>query len=380
MLFALTQEGLMPHGMCYLWQPELLWMHVFADAAIALAYFAIPPTIMALVVQTRRRIREKRPAATRLPYESVFWMFSAFIVACGVTHVLGVVTVWNPIYWVSGTAKVATATISLITATTLPFMVPRISELFVNTLDVEAKSRELSESNAFLERLAEELGEANEARRHAMRTMAGWLAHDLNNRLQGMQGSAELIAIDDDPTEGLELLQAEVGRAAATIQNLQIIAGSAALGATELVDLVAAVRAATASFSDPRIRVDLPERLEVNARPDYVPRILHELLQNAIEGADPETLIQVTARRSGVPQSEVEAYIEVTNSSTDLSPRLRESLFDPFVSTKSGRSGLGLAIARRLSIEMGGMLSASFEGSRIRQRLAFHRADLSGSD
>jgi hypothetical protein len=31
-----------PHGRCYLWQPELVWLNVFSDTAIALAYFSIP--------------------------------------------------------------------------------------------------------------------------------------------------------------------------------------------------------------------------------------------------------------------------------------------------------------------------------------------------
>ena len=32
----------MPHGMCFLWKPDLLAFHIAADALIALAYFSIP--------------------------------------------------------------------------------------------------------------------------------------------------------------------------------------------------------------------------------------------------------------------------------------------------------------------------------------------------
>ncbi len=36
----------MPHGYCYLWNPGLVWLHVLSDAAIALAYFSIPITLI----------------------------------------------------------------------------------------------------------------------------------------------------------------------------------------------------------------------------------------------------------------------------------------------------------------------------------------------
>ena len=38
----LVQADFMPHGYCYLWFPEILWLHVLSDGLIALAYFIIP--------------------------------------------------------------------------------------------------------------------------------------------------------------------------------------------------------------------------------------------------------------------------------------------------------------------------------------------------
>jgi len=31
-----------PHGICLLWEPELIWLHVVSDAVIAASYFSIP--------------------------------------------------------------------------------------------------------------------------------------------------------------------------------------------------------------------------------------------------------------------------------------------------------------------------------------------------
>lgn len=46
-----------PRGICLLWEPELIWLHVVSDAAIALAYFSIP-FALAIFVSKRRGYTE----------------------------------------------------------------------------------------------------------------------------------------------------------------------------------------------------------------------------------------------------------------------------------------------------------------------------------
>jgi PAS domain S-box-containing protein len=104
----------MPHGHCYLWMPQLIWLHAVADSLIALAYYVLP---VILVYFVRKR--------QDLPFHWMFLMFGAFIIACGTTHVMGVWNLWFPTYWLAGGVKVATATISLATAFLLIPLVPR---------------------------------------------------------------------------------------------------------------------------------------------------------------------------------------------------------------------------------------------------------------
>jgi len=104
----------MPHGMCYLWDARLLALHVISDGFIALAYFSIP-VILLFFVRKRRD----------LPFPAVFTMFGLFIVACGMTHVLDIWTIWHPIYWVSGAVKAATACVSVATVVVLARVIPR---------------------------------------------------------------------------------------------------------------------------------------------------------------------------------------------------------------------------------------------------------------
>ena len=110
----LSSGEFMPHGHCYLWRPGVVWLHVVSDAIIALAYTAIP---FALLYFVRRR--------RDLPYHWMFLCFGLFIVACGATHYLEIVTLWEPLYWLSGAVKAVTALASLPTAVLLVRLVPR---------------------------------------------------------------------------------------------------------------------------------------------------------------------------------------------------------------------------------------------------------------
>ncbi len=103
-----------PHGHCYLWNTELVWLHLLSDSIIALAYYSIPLTLL-YFVQKRKD----------LPFLQVFFLFGAFIVACGTTHVMEVWTLWHPTYWLSGALKALTAVISLYTAAILVPLVPK---------------------------------------------------------------------------------------------------------------------------------------------------------------------------------------------------------------------------------------------------------------
>src|SRR5256885_10944717 len=91
-----------PHGICLLWEPELIGLRVVSAAVIAAAYFSIPFALAILV--TKRR---------DLKFGWVFWAFAVFIMACGLTHVLSIYTPWVPIYGIEGMIKAVTAAASI---------------------------------------------------------------------------------------------------------------------------------------------------------------------------------------------------------------------------------------------------------------------------
>jgi PAS domain S-box-containing protein len=103
----------MPHIAC-LRDPAVIALHAVSDTLIALAYFVIPCAL--LVVARRRR---------ELAFRWVYVLFGIFILACGATHVLSVVTLWNPVYRLEGLVKAVTSLASLATAIMFVRLVPR---------------------------------------------------------------------------------------------------------------------------------------------------------------------------------------------------------------------------------------------------------------
>lgn len=115
-IFSTTQY--MPHGHCYLWQTSLVWLHVISDFLIAVAYFSIP-TLLIYFIYKRRDV----------PFSGIFALVGAFIVFCGMGHLLEIWTLWYPAYWVSGIEKAATALISCYTAGQMVTLLPNFLSL-----------------------------------------------------------------------------------------------------------------------------------------------------------------------------------------------------------------------------------------------------------
>ncbi|MEJ0072112.1 MAG: ATP-binding protein [Pseudomonadota bacterium] len=109
-----SSADLSPHGICLLWRPELVWLHVLSDGVIGLAYYSIP---LALPISSG--------AAADVVFGWVFWLFAGFILFCGTTHFLSIWTLWHPDYGAEGMVKAFTALISIGTAAALWPLLPK---------------------------------------------------------------------------------------------------------------------------------------------------------------------------------------------------------------------------------------------------------------
>ena len=148
----LFRADFLPHLYCYLAKPGLVWTHVAADSLIALSYLAISITLASLVYK----------ASPDIPFHFMFVAFGLFILACGATHLVEVITVWKPVYVLAAALKVSTAAASLVTAIVLPFTVPRVLRLVANAKASERVTQELRAGEAHREQLLRELRERKE--------------------------------------------------------------------------------------------------------------------------------------------------------------------------------------------------------------------------
>ncbi|NET46243.1 GAF domain-containing protein [Okeania sp. SIO2B3] len=110
-LFSSNQY--VPHGQCYLWQSQLIWLHLLSDLLIGLAYYSIAITFIYFLRQR-----------TEVPFKQIFFLFGAFIISCGTGHLMDVWTLWHPAYWISGLIKALTALVSVYTAISLVQIMP----------------------------------------------------------------------------------------------------------------------------------------------------------------------------------------------------------------------------------------------------------------
>src|SRR6202795_1520951 len=96
--------SLMPHAVCWSQDQRLIWTMVITNGITFLSYFSICVTLFYLARKTQGAIKR----------DWAFFVigFALFIVACGSTHLMEVVTTWIPVFWVDAWANIVTAILS----------------------------------------------------------------------------------------------------------------------------------------------------------------------------------------------------------------------------------------------------------------------------
>src|SRR5262249_45682839 len=96
------------------WTDAHGWLHILSDLGIWSAYFAIPCLLVYFVLRRRD-----------LPFPAIFWLFGAFILACGTTHLMEAIIFWHPVYRLAGLIKVLTALVACTTVLALAPVIPK---------------------------------------------------------------------------------------------------------------------------------------------------------------------------------------------------------------------------------------------------------------
>ncbi len=113
-----STDGFPPRWNCGDWSDLHGWIHVCSDVAIAGAYAAIPIALGYFVIKRKD-----------VPFPPIFWLFGAFILACGTGHFIEATIFWHPWYRLSGAVKLMTALVSWATVAALIRTVPQALHL-----------------------------------------------------------------------------------------------------------------------------------------------------------------------------------------------------------------------------------------------------------
>jgi signal transduction histidine kinase len=203
-------------------------------------------------------------------------------------------------------------------------------------------------------------------RRAAWREIARRIAHEIRNSLSPLAlavDNVETAVLRDDP-RARAALQASLATARDQLQSLERLVSEfssfarqprlviAPFAVHDLVESCASTL--RASRADVQLHVDAADAPDTaHGDAEQLRRAVHNLLKNAAEAA-PDTLVELRAGRGANPDS---WWVAVGDRGPGLPAAIRARLGDPYLTTKSEGTGLGLPIVMRIVEAHGGAFS-----------------------
>ncbi len=220
--------------------------------------------------------------------------------------------------------------------------------------------------------------------------MAEMLAHEIKNPLAGITGAAQLLSMNlpPDDLELTDLIVAESRRIVKLLEQVEQFGNLSPpdLRSVNLHDVLdRARRSALLGFGahmkivedyDPSLPMALGD-------PDQLLQVVLNLLRNASEAAGPGGgTIRMHSyyehsfrlRRSDGSGQSLPLQVEIIDDGPGLPDKIREDVFDPFVSGRENGTGLGLALVSKIISDHGGWISVTSVPGRTVFRLSLPRA------
>lgn len=378
----LAVNGYLPHGYCISWSRPLLLTYVVSDVLIFLSYCSMP---VALAYFARHR--------KDFPYRWLLVMFAAFILACGMTHLMGAILLWQPLYGLDALIKAATALVSVATAIVLWPLLPRALKLpspaqlrqsnaalqseIAERKRVEADLRRAKEAAeeclqqeqrlraALVERTAE-LSAAN----RELDAFAYAVSHDLRAPLRAMSGFSQALAEDYGEQlqgeAGVYLEQIDIaGKKMGELINGLLTLSRSTRGElqADTVDLSALAGRLLAELAqnDParRVATQIAGGLQVHGDARMIEVVMNNLLSNAWKYT---AHTMTPAIRVYAEDRDGTRYVCVADNGAGFDMAHANRLFQPFQRLHRQEEfpgiGIGLATVQRIVHRHGGKIEA----------------------
>jgi len=350
-------SSLMPHAVCWRQDPQLIWTMAVTNAITFLSYLCICITLFYLARKTSRVIAR----------DWIFFLvgFALFIVACGSTHLLEVITTWIPIFWVDAWTNIITAVLSGYVA--IQF-IRRAPDLGFGINDYADRLAHAQTEKAHIEQSLLDARKLEEWNR-----MSALVTHEINNPLTAIQNY--MFLIENHPAASADIKKM-AEHAADEVRRIGSIARST-LGFfrqdehpedTDLRISATSVR----SLLEPMLRqrglevaIESSGDCSLMAYAVEIRQVLLNLVRNACE-ATTERGSRVIIQIQGRPE---EVAVTIEDQGVGIPPETLENLFRFGMSTKGETgNGMGLWAARKLVTRRGGSITVEStlgKGSRF---------------
>ena len=241
------------------------------------------------------------------------------------------------------------------------------------------------QERAFAERLRGQSLFQGAAR--SISAMAALLAHEVKNPLAGIKGAAQLLesGLSDEDRTLTRMIVEESDRVPALLDRMEGFAGGAGLNLSpvnihEVLDHCLGLASASYGAHLSILRHYDPSLPLVNGHRDLLIQAFINIIKNASEATDynSELIIKTSysqgrhlslaANNSG---SHLPVQVDFIDNGRGIPDDIRDHLFDPFVSSRIGGSGLGLTMVASVVADHGGMIEVESILGRTAFRLNF---------
>ncbi len=323
--------SLMPHAVCWAAAPKLVWTMVVTNAVTFLSYLSICITLLFLGRRTGRVIAR----------DWAFFVvgFALFIVACGSTHLLEVITTWDPIFWVDAWTNIVTAVLSAYVAIQLIRRVTvigfSINDYAGRLANAENEKQQMEESLLASQKLED------------WSRMSAVVAHEISNPLEAIHNLLYLIRTQENVSPDIIQLAATADEEASRVltiskSTLSFFRQSDEPERTDLFAAAESVRhvlGSTLERQDVHLHIDGSGDLTVYALAGEARQVLLNLIRNACEACSSPGCsvdITLTGRLNYVE-------IVVSDQGMGIPSELLPKLFQ-FGRTTKGERGNGMGL------------------------------------
>lgn len=240
------------------------------------------------------------------------------------------------------------------------------------TTELQRSTEQLRAEITQREKIEEELLRARKL--ESLGVLAGGIAHDFNNFLTVVQGNVELAKMRLDPHQPVQAILDQTATACqrAAFLSAQLLTfakgGSPVRRLVSMAEVVMdAVRLARAG-APTSIEVRIAENLRfAEVDPSQLGQVLHNILLNARQSMPEGGIIEVRADNVGPDdalQADQRVRISIRDYGCGIDAAVLPRIFDPYFTTKTGGTGLGLATAYAIIAKHGGNISVESKPGR----------------